>query len=55
VDHEAEIAAGAKLHTDILRAVLARDPDAAEAASHALNDYLVDFTYAALGGQHTPD
>jgi DNA-binding GntR family transcriptional regulator len=55
VDHEAEIAAGAKLHTDILRAVLARDPDAAEAASHALNDYLVGFTYAALGGQHTPD
>lgn len=49
VDHQAEITAGSKLHTDILQAILERDPHAAEAASHALNDYLVDFSYAALG------
>jgi DNA-binding GntR family transcriptional regulator len=49
VDHQAEITAGSKLHTEILQAILERDPDTAEAASHALNDYLVDFSYAALG------
>lgn len=49
VDEQAEITAGSKLHTDILQAILERDPDTAEAASHALNDYLVDFTYSALG------
>jgi len=49
VDQQAEITAGARLHTDILQAILANDADAAEAASHALNDYLVDFTYDALG------
>lgn len=49
VDDQAEITAGSKLHADILQAILERDLDAAEAASHALNDYLVDFTYSALG------
>jgi DNA-binding GntR family transcriptional regulator len=49
VDHQAEITAGSTLHTQILQAILERDPDAAERASHALNDYLVDFSYAALG------
>lgn len=48
VDHQAEITAGSKLHTAILRAVLDRSPDAAANASHALNDYLVDFSYASL-------
>lgn len=48
VDEEAEIKAGASLHTVILRAILARDADAAEQASYELNDYLVDFSYAAL-------
>lgn len=48
VDHHAEITVGSKLHTEILQAILERDDDAAEAASQALNDYLVDFSYAAL-------
>ncbi len=48
VDEDTEIKTGAHLHTAILRAILSRDPDAAEAASHGLNDYLVDFSYATL-------
>lgn len=52
VDHQAEITAGSKLHTQILQAILERDADAAEAASQALNDYLVDFSYATLGAAH---
>jgi DNA-binding GntR family transcriptional regulator len=48
VDEETEIKTGADLHVAILQAILARDPDAAEAASHDLNRYLVDFSYAAL-------
>ncbi|MGZ4531162.1 MAG: GntR family transcriptional regulator [Mycobacteriaceae bacterium] len=52
VDTQAEITAGSKLHTQILQAILDRDPDAAEAASLALNDYLVDFAYAALRASH---
>ncbi|HET8599446.1 MAG TPA: GntR family transcriptional regulator [Segeticoccus sp.] len=48
VDEETEIKAGSSLHTAILRAILDRDPDAAEAASHELNNYLVDFSYATL-------
>ncbi|TQL68028.1 DNA-binding GntR family transcriptional regulator [Nocardioides albertanoniae] len=48
---EAEIKAGASLHVAILRAILAREPDAAEAAALDLNDYLVDFSYATLGPQ----
>ena len=36
------------LYLAILRAVLARDPAAAEQASHSLNDYLVEFTYATI-------
>lgn len=47
-DVETEIKAGASLHVAILRAILARDADTAEAASHDLNDYLVDFSYATL-------
>ena len=44
-----EIKAGATLHVAILRAILGREPDAAEAAALDLNDYLVDFSYATLG------
>lgn len=50
-DEEAEMKVGSALHSTILRAVLDRDPDAAEKASHALNDYLVEFTYRTLGAQ----
>lgn len=52
VDHRAEINAGSKLHTEILQAILERKVEAAEAASQALNDYLVDFSYAALRTTH---
>ena len=48
VDEQAEIKAGSLLHIAILRAILDRDPEAAEVASHGLNDYLVDFTYATV-------
>lgn len=48
VDQPKEIAAGSALHEHILQAILERDADAAEAASHALNDYLIDFSYATL-------
>jgi Transcriptional regulators len=51
VDHAGEIAAGSALHTRILQAILDGDADAAETASHALNDYLVDFSYATLRGR----
>ena len=51
VDHAAEIGAGSALHTRILQAILNRDADAAETASHALNDYLVEFSYATLRGR----
>lgn len=52
VDQQAEITAGSTLHTNILRAILDGDPDAAESASLALNDYLVDFTFTALRRAH---
>ncbi len=48
VDEQAEIKAGSQLHIAILQAILGRDADAAETASRELNDYLVDFTYAAV-------
>ena len=48
----AEIKAGSQLHAAILRAILNRAPEAAEQASHELNDYLVDFTYATLRRDH---
>lgn len=48
VDEETEIKTGANLHIAILQAILGRDADAAEAASHDLNDYLVSFSYATL-------
>lgn len=51
VDHHTEIATGSTLHTRILQAILDRDEDAAEAASHALNEYLVEFSYATLRGR----
>lgn len=50
-DVETEIKSGATLHVAILKAILGRDADAAEAAALALNDYLVDFSYATLGHQ----
>lgn len=48
-DEEAEITAGSERHMAILEALLARDSAAAERASQALNDYLVDFAYLVLG------
>ncbi len=54
VDEDTEIKTGAHFHTTILRAILNRDPDAAEAASHALNDYLVEFSYATLRDRTQP-
>ena len=48
IDHQREIDSGSKLHSDILRAITAGDADAAEKASLALNDYLVDFAYMTL-------
>lgn len=50
-DVDTEIKAGANLHVAILKAILGRDADAAEAAALDLNDYLVDFSYATLGPQ----
>jgi DNA-binding GntR family transcriptional regulator len=50
-DEEHEMARGAQLHLAILGDVLARDADAAEKASHALNDYLVEFAYSTLRTQ----
>ncbi|MCG2624813.1 GntR family transcriptional regulator [Arthrobacter sp. I2-34] len=47
-DEQAEISHGAGLHAGILRAILDRDPEAAEKASHALNDYLVQFAYSTI-------
>lgn len=52
IDELAEITAGAQLHGAILRAILDRDPDKAEIASRELNDYLVDFSYRSLRGNH---
>lgn len=48
VDDTAEIEAGSALHSTLLSSIVAGDVDAAEGASHALNDYLVDFAYATL-------
>ena len=47
-DPVADVRDGAQLHEAILRAILDRDADGAQAASHSLNDYLVDFAYAIL-------
>jgi len=52
VDEAADVRTGRGLHLQILSAILRRDPDAAQAASHALNDYLVEFTYAVLRRTH---
>lgn len=48
VAEDAEIKAGATLHSTLLVSIVSGDVDGAEAASHALNDYLVDFAYASL-------
>ena len=50
-DEKRQIETGSSLHRATLEAILAGDQPAAAAASAALIDYLVDFTYAALGGQ----
>lgn len=47
-DEQAEISHGSRLHAQILRAILDRYPEAAEKASHALNDYLVQFAYSTI-------
>jgi len=47
-DGSKEIQRGSAHYLAILRAILAREPDAAEQASLALNDYLVEFAYAAI-------
>lgn len=52
IDEPTEITAGAQLHTAILHAIVSRDPNTAENASHELNDYLVDFSYRSLRGNH---
>jgi DNA-binding GntR family transcriptional regulator len=52
VEEETEIKKGAQLHTAILQAILAKDPDTAESASHELNDYLVEFSYDSLRRSH---
>lgn len=48
VDEATEIKTGADLHSTILRAILARDVEAAERGSHELNDYLREFSLASL-------
>lgn len=48
VEEDAEIKAGATLHSTLLVSIVSGDVDGAETASHALNDYLVDFAYASL-------
>lgn len=50
-DEAQEIATGKRLHAAILMAILARDTEAACAASLALNDYLVGFAVAILTGR----
>lgn len=47
-DEQTEISEGSRLHARILRAVLDQDAAAAEKASHALNDYLVEFAYRSV-------
>jgi len=47
-DAEVEIDKGSAHHVAILQAILSRDAPAAQRASEALNDYLVDFSFAAL-------
>ncbi|MEV8042108.1 GntR family transcriptional regulator [Arthrobacter sp. NPDC080082] len=47
-DEQAEISQGSSLHARILHAILDRDSEGAEKASHALNDYLVEFAYRTI-------
>lgn len=48
IDQQTEITTGSKLHSQILQAIIERDPDTAEAASMSLNDYLVEFAHGSL-------
>lgn len=48
IDEGAEIGVASKFHSAMLRAILDRNPDAAEEASTGLNDYLVDFSFRTL-------
>ena len=48
-DEAAEIGRGKALHRAILKAISDRDAPGAEAASRALNDYLVAFAAAVIG------
>lgn len=48
-DEQEEIAAGAKLHTEILTAILEGDTERARAGSLALNDYLVQHAHRSVG------
>ena len=52
INEETEIKTGSTLHTAILQDILKRDADAAENASHDLNDYLVEFSYSSLKRDH---
>ena len=47
-DPAAELSLAAELHDNVLRPIGDADPDRASKASLALNDYLVEFTYATL-------
>jgi DNA-binding GntR family transcriptional regulator len=47
---KAEVARGKALHSEILAGISERDVARAEAASLALNDYLVDFALSTIGG-----
>ncbi|MFC8411735.1 GntR family transcriptional regulator [Arthrobacter sp. NPDC057259] len=47
-DEQPEISQGSRLHARILHAILDRDSEGAEKASHALNDYLVEFAYRTI-------
>lgn len=47
-DAEAEIKIGSAHHVEILQEIIRRDATAAQRASEALNDYLTEFSFAAL-------
>lgn len=48
VDEAGDMRTGSQLHVAILKAILDRDPEAAERASLALNDYLTEFAYGTI-------
>jgi DNA-binding GntR family transcriptional regulator len=49
-----DIKAACEHHGEVLRAIIADDPDGAEEASLRHNDYLVRFAYATLGNHSRP-